>query len=98
MSADHILLVDEAAPGIRVLTLNRPEKRNALSLALLAAVAEQCNAAAIDTSIRCVVIAATGPAFCAGVDIAEMRDGGSTPCASPNVNDIGLRSSGARSP
>ena len=76
MSVDHLLLVDEAAPGIRVLTLDRPDKCNALSTALLAAVAARCRAAAVDTSVRCVVIAAAGPAFCAGADIAEMRDGG----------------------
>jgi enoyl-CoA hydratase len=57
-------------------TLNRPEKRNALNVALLAGLAQACEAAAADNGVRCLILAAAGPVFCAGADIAEMRAGG----------------------
>ena len=59
--------------GVTTLTLNRPNQYNALSEALLAALQAALDAIAEDESVRVVVIAANGPAFCAGHDLKEMR-------------------------
>jgi enoyl-CoA hydratase/carnithine racemase len=70
-AADAVLLREQVGP-VAVLTLNRPQQRNALSDALLDALdANFCEIAA-SKSVRVVVIAANGPAFCAGHDMKEM--------------------------
>ena len=57
------------------LHMNAPEKLNALSDAMLAALQEQLDALATDRSIRAVVISGAGKAFCAGHDLKEMQAG-----------------------
>lgn len=59
--------------GVATLTLNRPEARNALSVALMAALQNEIRRIGTDDTVRAVVIAAGGPAFCAGHDLREMR-------------------------
>lgn len=66
-----LLRHDEA--GIARLTLNRPQARNALSMALMQALDDALVAIANDPSVHVVVIAGHGPAFCAGHDLREMR-------------------------
>jgi enoyl-CoA hydratase/carnithine racemase len=65
-------LLTHAEGGIVRLTLNRPEKRNALSRELLARLGEALAHIAADPSARVVVLAASGPVFCAGHDLSEM--------------------------
>ena len=60
--------------GVTTLTLNRPKQYNALSEALLSALQAALDSIALDESVRVVVIAANGPAFCAGHDLKEMRE------------------------
>ncbi|WP_116953376.1 enoyl-CoA hydratase/isomerase family protein [Jiangella endophytica] len=71
-----VLLVDDSEPGIRVLTLNRPERLNALDgdlvIRLLAAV-EECRAATPE--LRVVVVKGSGRAFCAGADLKWLAEG-----------------------
>ena len=55
------------------LTLNRPQAFNSLSEAMLAALQTELDAIARDDSVRVVVLAAAGKAFCAGHDLKEMR-------------------------
>jgi enoyl-CoA hydratase/carnithine racemase len=55
-----------------VLTLARPDRRNSLSESMLAALREAIEGAAQDSSVRAVVIAAKGTAFCAGHDLKEL--------------------------
>ena len=57
-----------------VLTLNRPEKRNALSRALVAALGSRLSEAATDPTVRVLVLAANGPVFCAGLDLDELTE------------------------
>ncbi len=71
MSAD--LLVDRPAPGVVVLTLNRPAKRNALSKALVADLVGTLAEIGADAGTRCAVITGAPPAFCAGGDLSELR-------------------------
>ena len=69
---EPILLRDDSGPVAR-LTLNRPEARNALSVPLMAALQDALDGIAGDDAVRVVVIAANGPAFCAGHDMRELR-------------------------
>jgi enoyl-CoA hydratase/carnithine racemase len=59
--------------GVTTLTLNRPAQYNALSEAMLAALQTALDGIAQDRSVRVVVIAASGRAFCAGHDLKEIR-------------------------
>ena len=59
--------------GIATLTLNRPNSRNALSSGLIASLQIELNRIAEDQNIQVVVIAATGPVFCSGHDLKELR-------------------------
>jgi len=58
--------------GVSTLTLNRPESRNALSLGMLLALSAELQRVATDPSVRVVVLAGAGPAFCAGHDLKEI--------------------------
>jgi enoyl-CoA hydratase/carnithine racemase len=66
------LLVARPEPGIALITLNRPAARNSLSLAMLEALGDAIKAVSADRSVHAVVLAATGPAFCAGHDLKEL--------------------------
>jgi enoyl-CoA hydratase/carnithine racemase len=66
------VLLREDQDGIAVLTLNRPQARNSLSEALLAALTETLTEIAVDARVRVVVLTANGPAFSAGHDMKEM--------------------------
>lgn len=61
------------ARGVVTLTLNRPQAYNALSEAMLAALQRELDSIAADETLRVVVLAAEGKAFCAGHDLREMR-------------------------
>ncbi|WP_006245515.1 enoyl-CoA hydratase [Mycolicibacterium tusciae] len=75
MTTDPLVLVTDHGP-VRVLTLNRPEARNALSRDLIRATYAALTEADDDESVRAVVLTGTDPAFCAGVDLKEaQRDG-----------------------
>lgn len=71
MTFQHILV--DTGPVTRV-TLNRPQRRNPLSLEMMTEVAAALIAVGADRSVEAVVIAANGPAFSAGHDLAEMID------------------------
>jgi enoyl-CoA hydratase/carnithine racemase len=71
--ANEPLLLRHDDDGIVTLTLNRPRQYNALCEALLGELQTQLDAIAGDATIRIVVIAGAGQAFCAGHDLKEMR-------------------------
>lgn len=66
-----VLRADQGS--VTTLTLNRPRQFNALSSAMLAALQVELDKIAADESVRVVVLAAAGKAFCAGHDLKEMR-------------------------
>jgi enoyl-CoA hydratase/carnithine racemase len=68
-----LVLRETDSRGVVTLTLNRPQAFNALSEAMLAALQSEFDALEADASVRAVVIAANGKAFCAGHDLKEMR-------------------------
>jgi enoyl-CoA hydratase len=65
-----LLLIDEPLPQVRRLTLNRPEKRNALNNELRGAIFAALADADRDESVRVSIIRGAGPAFCAGYDLS----------------------------
>ena len=71
-SAGAPAAISRPEPGIAVLTLDRPQKRNALSLGMMAALHVAIEALGKDQSVAAIVLAANGPAFCAGHDLKEM--------------------------
>lgn len=67
------LLLRDNLDGITTLTLNRPQARNSLAMPLLKELDAALSAIANDPSVRVVVLAGAGPAFCSGHDLKEMR-------------------------
>ena len=67
------ILLRSDRDGVTTLTLNRPGARNALSRELMAALQAELEAIGDDRSVKVVVLAAAGPAFCAGHDLKEVR-------------------------
>ena len=67
------LVLQGEVAGVRTLTLNDPGARNALSNPMMAALQQALESAASDANVRVIVLAAAGPAFCAGHDLKELR-------------------------
>jgi enoyl-CoA hydratase/carnithine racemase len=70
---EPLLLQQHDERGVVTLTLNRPQAFNALSEAMLTALSDAFDSLTDDESVRAVVLAASGKAFCAGHDLKEMR-------------------------
>jgi enoyl-CoA hydratase/carnithine racemase len=64
------LLREDRGP-IVVLTLHRPARRNALSRSLVAALSDTLDGLAASPTVRAVLLAGSGPVFCAGMDLKE---------------------------
>lgn len=69
------LLVDDPADHVRRVTLHRPERRNALDLATIEALVAALREADADPEVRAIVLAASDPVFCAGLDLEEVGSG-----------------------
>ena len=70
---EPVVLRHQDTRGVVTLTLNRPQAFNALSEVVLAALQRDLDVIAKDESVRVIVLAAEGKAFCAGHDLKEMR-------------------------
>jgi 2-(1,2-epoxy-1,2-dihydrophenyl)acetyl-CoA isomerase len=70
---DLLMRIDD---GVAVLTMNRPERRNAMSGRMLEAMGRALAAVEIDDDVRCVVLTGAGGAFCAGGDVKGMAGEG----------------------
>jgi enoyl-CoA hydratase/carnithine racemase len=68
---DRPVIVERDGP-VQTIVLSRPERRNPLSTATMAALLDGLRAAGEDESVRCVVLGAQGPVFCAGHDLREL--------------------------
>jgi enoyl-CoA hydratase/carnithine racemase len=73
MSAESVLLCSDRN-GVRTLTLNRPQRKNAINPELWIALADALTAAGKDRGVRAVVITGAGGAFCSGADISTPDD------------------------
>jgi enoyl-CoA hydratase len=74
---ESLLLVSEPAPGVVVLTLNRPDKLNALAWPLIDELLRVLSELHLRRDVRVVVLTGAGRAFCAGSDVGGARDRGS---------------------
>ena len=70
-----VLRVEDADPGVRTLTLDRPDALNALDRELKEVLLAALRAAARDRAVRAIVLTGAGRAFCAGQDLRERGDG-----------------------
>ena len=71
MADDSLVVVRRQEPGVAIVTLKRPQKRNALSIALIEQLRAAIEAASVDAGCRAIVLRGEGPAFCAGLDLTE---------------------------
>ncbi len=71
MLAEKTLLVEIVPPGA-IITLNRPERRNALSLELLRELTATLERVGADDRVRAVILRANGPVFSSGHDLSEL--------------------------
>ncbi|MFC7658586.1 enoyl-CoA hydratase/isomerase family protein [Pseudonocardia benzenivorans] len=62
---------DSAEPAVAVVTMNRPDRHNALTVELKVALRDALEAAAADPSVRAVVLTGAGRSFCVGQDLGE---------------------------
>ena len=85
------LVTYEHQAGAAVITMNRADKRNALSGALIAALRDAFERARDDSAARSVLLAAAGPVFCAGMDLAELQAALDIPKDATPVWDDALR-------
>jgi methylglutaconyl-CoA hydratase len=69
-----VVLIEKQTPQITVLTLNRPQRRNALTIELLTALIAAIEAAAMDENQRVLILRGAGAAFCTGLDLKEAAD------------------------
>ncbi len=74
--------------GVLTLTLNRPQRLNAMSQPLIAALKEQIARAAGDGAIRAVLLTGTGRGFCAGADLAGTGTGAMGPDGKPDLGAV----------
>ena len=72
MSTADTIRRSRPADGVLHVTIDRPEKRNAIDRAMLARLAEVMQEAGADPAVRAVVLSGTGPVFSAGVDLAML--------------------------
>lgn len=79
----------ELRSRVALLTINRPDRRNALSRTLITALTQAVERARDDSEARCVILTGAGAAFCAGMDLAELQESiaPSTPDSSPVWDD-----------
>ena len=71
---NEAILLRQDRDAVATLTLNRPDKYNALSTELMDLIQQELDKLAGDSSVRAIVIAGSGKAFCAGHDLREMSD------------------------
>ena len=66
-----LIQLDERTDGVAIVTLNRPEKRNALHVALMESLCAAMERLAENATCRVVIVQGAGPVFCAGLDLTE---------------------------
>jgi len=88
--SDEVLVENER--GVRIITLNRPDRLNALNASIMAPLADACADAARDPSVGCVVVTGAGRGFCAGGDLKD--GGGDRAGVAPNAETGGRTEQG----
>jgi 2-(1,2-epoxy-1,2-dihydrophenyl)acetyl-CoA isomerase len=83
-------LLADVADGVVTITMNRPERRNAMSGAMNQALARVLADAEVSDDVGCVVLTGAGGAFCAGGDVKGMAGGGDGGSGAPTTYDAGV--------
>ncbi len=78
----------ESRPPAVVVALNRPDRRNALSRGLIAALTDAFTRARADAAVRCVILTGYGSSFCAGMDLAELQESLERPGGGPDASPV----------
>jgi len=86
--ADFTCLIYRVAGHVATITLNRPERRNALNPRAYAEVEAAFRAAQADPEVRCVIVTGSDPAFCSGEDVKEMMTGERRDDARPRLATV----------
>src|SRR3546814_3763637 len=86
LAMSEILIDDEE--GVRTITLNRPDRLNALTGSIMTPLADACADAARDSSVGCVIVTGAGRGFCAGGD---PKEGGADKAVVPPTREVGSR-------
>lgn len=73
-ATESFLLVDRPRSGVVEMVLNRPGRRNALTVGLMGDLASAIARASVDSSNRVLILRGAGPVFCAGLDLVEASD------------------------
>ena len=73
--SDYTDLLYEVADGIATITLNRPERLNAITLPMLASLSTALRDADLDREVRVIVLTGAGRGFCAGLDVKDLAAG-----------------------
>jgi methylglutaconyl-CoA hydratase len=81
------LVLYERRPPAAILTLNRPDRRNALSRDLIEAIGQAVVRGRDDSAARCLILTGAGTAFCAGMDLAELQESLVEPQRAPVWDD-----------
>jgi methylglutaconyl-CoA hydratase len=87
---NELVLYEGRSPAVQI-TMNRSDKRNALSRGLIAGLTAAFARARDDQSVRCVILTGAGPVFCAGMDLAELQESLDAPKEQSPVWDDALR-------
>src|SRR5260370_26958137 len=69
-----VVLIEKQTPQITVVTLNRPERRNALTIELLTELISAIHAASEEPGVRILILRGAGAAFCTGLDLKDAAD------------------------
>lgn len=83
-----VILVDKSHPSTTVITLNRADKKNALSIELMQALTQVVKDAASDKTQKFLVLKASGSVFCAGLDLKEAMDPSLEETSSKALSDL----------
>lgn len=78
----------EERDTVRLLTLNRPDKRNALSTELLRCLLAELDSSIADPAVRSIAIAGAGPGFCSGLDLREIQESRNDPALAQRGTDV----------
>ena len=81
--ASDVVLTDDPAPGVRRVTLNRPEKRNALNHALRGGIIRALQEADQDPEVRVMIVRGAGKCFSSGYDLGGGNEGQELPWYTP---------------
>ena len=90
MSIDDFLLVETPRPHVRLVTLNRPSRMNAMAFDVMVPLRQQLEALSDDNDCRVVILTGAGHGFCSGADLED-------PGMVPNIDGLGLPTIALRS-